>query len=62
MNVVRSASVTYRPLSECLEAGCNFGTDPSSLSRDQAKRHVGSTGHHVRVITETVDLYVPKEQ
>ena len=62
MNVVRSASVTYRPLAECVEEGCNFASNPSSQTRDMAKQHVDRTGHHVRVITETVDLYVPKEQ
>lgn len=59
MKVIRAMSVTYNPEAECLDEDCNFATLPSRETRTMAKNHVKNTGHEVRVVTETLDLYRP---
>jgi len=59
MKVIRALSVTYNPAADCLAEDCGFATPLSPDARNQAKMHVKATGHEVRVITETVDLYRP---
>lgn len=59
MKVIRAMSVTYQPYAECLEDTCGWDTARSRSARDWAKQHVKATGHEVRVIKDTVDLYKP---
>lgn len=59
MKVIRALSVTYQPYAECIANECDWNTSTSPAARDWAKNHVKTTGHEVRVIKETVDLYTP---
>lgn len=61
MKVVKSLGAKFNPYAECVNEDCNFATESSKLARDQGKRHVRQTGHHVRVITEEVSLYVRED-
>lgn len=61
MKVVKGMGAKFEPYAECVEEACGFATDRSKIARDQGKRHVRQTGHHVRVVTEEVSLYVRED-
>lgn len=61
MKVIRAMSVSLLPSATCLTDGCGFTVAARHSSRDEAKSHVSTTGHEVRVYTETVDIYRPAQ-
>lgn len=61
MKVTRAMSVTFQPSAECLTDGCGHVWLSKRSTRDEVKSHVSSTGHEVRVVSETVDIYRPAQ-
>lgn len=58
----KKAEVKYHPYAVCTGEGCAWEVGASSFARDQAKSHVRSTSHRVRVVIEQVALWGPKEE
>ncbi len=53
--ITKALSETLQPRAQCL--ACDWMHGPHRSTRDEAKWHVRSTGHPVRVVTEIHDLY-----
>ena len=52
---------TFQPYAECVDEKCGWGYPESSMAREQAKFHVRSSGHRVRVVIEKVAVWGPKD-
>ena len=56
----RILAVTMQPYAECTEENCRWTRPASEATRGQAKSHVRTSGHRVRIVVEQVSIWGPK--
>lgn len=61
MAISKVRGYTYQPWAVCITTGCKREWPASSATRDLAKQHAKTAGHHVQIVQENHDHWAPAD-
>lgn len=59
MAISKVRGYSFHPWAVCITTGCAWQMNCSDATRDMAKQHARSRGHHVQIVQENYDHWAP---